>query len=101
MTEYITKEQVRDIMAAHYPYANLREETAMHHINEDIKALPAADVVEVKQGEWKETPYTDYDDTWECSVWGKPWTLIEGTPQDNLMNYCPQCGAKMDLNLEG
>jgi len=47
MAEYITKSQVRDIMAAHYPYATLREETAMHHINEDIKALPAADVVEV------------------------------------------------------
>jgi hypothetical protein len=47
MAEYITKSQVRDIMAAHYPYATLREEHAMHHINEDIKALPAADVVSV------------------------------------------------------
>lgn len=43
--EYITKSQVRDILARHYPYANLREETAMHHVNADIKALPAADVV--------------------------------------------------------
>lgn len=61
-----------------------------------INELPTIDAVPVVHGEWKETPYTDYDDTWECSVCGEPWTLIEGTPQDNLMNYCPKCGAKMD-----
>jgi len=58
--------------------------------------IPAADVVEVVHGEWIYGE-DDYDDlTYYCSICKEPWTLIEGTPQDNLMNYCPKCGAKMD-----
>ena len=64
-------------------------------------AIPAADVVPVRRGCWKETPYIDYDDTFECSVCGEPWTLIYGTPQDNYMNYCPKCGAQMDGGADG
>ena len=51
---------------------------------------------ERKTGKWKET-----DDGWDgiyyvCSECGCPWTLIDGTPYDNGMNYCPNCGAKME-----
>lgn len=49
----------------------------------------------VRHGKWIITPYTDYDDTYECSVCGNTWTFIEGTPKDNDCNYCPHCGAKM------
>lgn len=31
-----------------------------------------------------------------CSVCGRGWTFIEGTPKDNDANYCPNCGAKME-----
>lgn len=96
MPEYITKEQVRDILARHYPYANLREETAMFHVNKDIKALPAADVVEVVHGEWLrygEDGYPNMIDTvsWQCdqcleTYWGRT---------TRIPNYCPSCGAKM------
>jgi hypothetical protein len=34
--------------------------------------------------------------TWECSECKEWWTLIEGTPKDNYMNYCPKCGSKID-----
>jgi len=38
----------------------------------------------------------DYDDdTWECSKCGCYWCLSDGTPIDNNMNYCPECGAKI------
>lgn len=33
---------------------------------------------------------------WECSYCGEPWVLIEGAPAENNMNYCPNCGAKME-----
>ena len=39
--------------------------------------------------------YTDNEDTWECSVCHEPFTLICGTPKDNLYNYCPKCGARL------
>lgn len=49
----------------------------------------------VKHGKWQST-----DDGWDgiyyvCSECGCPWTLIDGTPYDNGMNYCPNCGARM------
>ena len=50
---------------------------------------------ERKTGKWIST-----DDGWDgeyfvCSVCGCPWTLIEGSPEDNGMNFCPNCGAYM------
>ena len=86
MAEYITKSQVRDIMAKHYPSANLREETAMHHITEDIKALPAADVVEVRHGYWDSDGHTV-----ACS---NCHTL---NLHQRAWEYCPYCGAKMEV----
>ena len=51
-----------------------------------------------KRGEWKETDMGwDGDTAWVCSVCGEPWTLIDGTPKENNMNYCPNCGAKMEV----
>ena len=59
-----------------------------------VRFAPTVDPV--KHGQWKATPYTDYDDTYECSACGACWTFIEGTPKDNEAFYCPHCGAKMD-----
>ena len=39
--------------------------------------------------------YDDDEDTFECSVCKEPFTLICGTPKDNLYNFCPNCGADM------
>ena len=66
--------------------------------NDAIDAIinNAPTVDPVKHGHWIRTPYTDYDDTYECSVCGDSWTFIEGTPKDNEAYYCPHCGAKMD-----
>lgn len=46
-------------------------------------------------GKW--TEHQDcFDDTYyTCSHCGEDWTTIEGNPTDNLMNYCPMCGADM------
>lgn len=35
-------------------------------------------------------------DTWECSECKNLFTTLEGTPKDNLFNFCPNCGAKME-----
>ena len=50
-----------------------------------------------KHGEW-----TTIEDDWneetiyKCSVCKEEFVTIDGTPPENLWNYCPCCGAKMD-----
>lgn len=48
-----------------------------------------------KIGKWIEQD-DEYNDTiYQCSVCGEEFVTIEGTPADNLWNYCPNCGARM------
>ena len=51
----------------------------------------------VKRGEWEEiSEYNGWGDThYRCSVCGEEWYLEDGTPKQNNMNFCPQCGADM------
>lgn len=56
-----------------------------------IEAQPAADVAEVRHGEWK---YYFKENTLMCSE-----CLYEhyvGTYHQYATNYCPYCGVKMD-----
>lgn len=60
----------------------------------DIMRFPSAEP-ERKKGEWIEQ-----DDGWdgiyyECSECREAFTLMDGTPKDNLYNFCPNCGADM------
>lgn len=55
-------------------------------IVDHIKSVPAADVVEVRHGRW-------IGKTYKCSLCGKWVDPLQG---DADMNYCPNCGAKMD-----
>ena len=47
------------------------------------------------RGEWKFEPDIYDCGTYVCSKCGEPWTLIDGTPVENNMNFCPNCGAAM------
>lgn len=64
------------------------------NILEGMKAVEAAPV---KHGKWEYSENIYDDSTWVCSICEEPWTMIDGTPQENNMKYCPNCGAKMDL----
>ena len=64
---------------------------------EEISNLPAADVAPVRHGKWESEENIFDDNTWICSVCHEPWVLIDGTPKDNYMHYCPNCGCRMDL----
>ena len=52
--------------------------------------INTSDVVEVKHGTW-----LPYGYKWTCSVC-KGKANIDGTPIQNGLYYCPNCGAKMD-----
>jgi hypothetical protein len=36
----------------------------------------------------------DGDGEWFCPC-GKQWVFIDGTPEENGMQYCPRCGSKI------
>ena len=64
-----------------------------------IRKQPAADVAEVKHGKWievqKENIWNDIVPVLECSACGKYTVGTRGIMTKS--NYCPNCGAKMDL----
>ena len=55
-------------------------------------ALEALQEPERKKGQWEDF---DYDNSYLCTSCGEIWTLNDGTPEENNMNYCPNCGADM------
>lgn len=67
-----------------------------------IQTAPPSDVEPVRHGRWipSDMGGGQEDEAYVCSVCDDPWVLISGTPQENNMNYCHNCGAKMDLEEE-
>ena len=64
---------------------------------EDLADIPAAKVAPVRHGHWIEQENWALDDYYyTCSACGTEWVTIEGTPEENGMDFCPNCGAKMD-----
>ena len=62
-----------------------------------LVGMPAVDANPVVHGEWIEKEDWGVDDYYyTCSACGEDFVTIDGTPSENLWNYCPNCGAKMD-----
>ena len=59
-----------------------------------VMSIPTADVAPVRHGRWIEECE---ESLYSCSACGAEWVTIEGTPKENDMDFCPHCGAKMDL----
>lgn len=58
-----------------------------------LQDMPTA---EPRPGKWIEKG-DDWEGVYyECSCCKEAFTLIDGTPTDNLYNYCPNCGTKME-----
>ena len=95
-----------DCLIENCPYEKFGPALCLQQLVKDAIAFlkeqkpPTVDAVPVKHGRWIYKPNVYDDSTYECSECGEPWTLIEGTPQENGMKYCPNCGAKMDLEEE-
>lgn len=63
-----------------------------------LESRPTISAVPVVRGEWMPTDMGggETDEAYVCSACGEPWTLNDGTPAENNMHYCPNCGAKME-----
>lgn len=88
MDEYIEREAaIESIMSeppdAHYP----------HWYADKIKYIPAANVAPVRHGKNLDA---EWPSLFTCSACG--WSDGDTTTGDTISyNYCPNCGAKMDL----
>lgn len=86
MAEYIEREELlrtpADILNWGDPYG---------YSISAIKQFPAADVAPVRHGRWEQhlLPLA-----WKCSVCR--YNTSNRALKYNHMNYCPNCGAKMD-----
>ena len=94
--DYIAKADGVYEKSTKYPEGNFNCDDVINSINN----APAADVVEVKHGEWKEGHYEGglldgviFD---KCNICGYE-RLIEDVKYKTTYKYCPNCGAKMDL----
>lgn len=117
MPEYIERETALEALrnaAEYYSHIDDCTEHSIRQCMSTIQKIPTADVVEVVYGKWvkkhKQTGgfrrYTGVDDMGEqhtitvderaefddlyCSECGKQ-------SADNFLNFCPNCGCKMDL----
>lgn len=94
MIELISKDQaIKEFYAREddydYEWGNLRFRT--EDVEEILKSIPPVDAAPVVHGKWI---HFEDDDPWEwtCSACMKNSELHGEYP-----NYCPNCGAKMDL----
>ena len=104
MAEYIEREAVCYQLAKQATIDG--QPRAIKRAAKIVADFPAADVVPVRHGRWIETtqPLGWRDETCaECSVCGEDFVLDEWGMEDmqNLMLYCPNCGAKMDKDDDG
>lgn len=67
-------------------------ETGAWETQNRVRELPAADVQPVKHGRWMLTNNPNFRKCSECYAW---WG--RDTVDNCFTNYCPKCGAKMDL----
>lgn len=95
MAEYIEREALYKWVLEFYPH-DLQFASA-------VLNAPAAKVAEVRHGKWE----TDKEDLeWgnalkkkHCSVCNTRAIWDKGTWEFILTEYCPHCGAKMDLEV--
>ena len=102
MTEYIKREKVYEMLndlggcgAEPESWADGWDK-AIDTAIEELDKLPAADVQEVKHGEWVRVSDGDqYEGCYFCSECKEEY-FNPSDDENMLPNFCPNCGAKMD-----
>ena len=89
MTEYIKREDAIDTVLDVY-YNTPDIDLSGKRLEAAILNIPAADVALVRHERWEK-----HGSKWQCTGC-KVLMSIDGTPQENLLYYCPNCGALMD-----
>lgn len=98
MTDYIDREALKE-----YLYGGKFQdgcagcdepgEGCIECIVDEIDSFPAADVTPVRRGYWKPAGFTFMGESVDCSECGYRIATSIG----RNWNYCPICGAKMEV----
>nr|DAP58925.1 MAG TPA: zinc-ribbon domain protein [Caudoviricetes sp.] len=96
MSDYISRDEIFSV------WRSMPRPASISSLTDAINRTPAADVEPVRHGQWGRT-----DDDWnslttfQCTVCGEEFCFeIDEDLQLLNYNYCPNCGAKMDLEDE-
>lgn len=89
MTEYIERRAANDAVTD----AIWHGKRSMYDVTSAINSVPNADVAPVRHGRWG--THSDRPDSLICSVCKCGFDMWKHDPH----NYCPNCGAKMDGEL--
>lgn len=106
MAEYFEREALRKEVERIYQkhFAKSREKFIQDTFKAMFKRIdnaPAADVVPVVHGRWEHLE-DGWFDLWKCSACGDEWTFeYDPTDSETKVNYCPNCGARMDGDGNG
>ena len=84
LVELLTNSQQLDVL----DWTTGWEEAANYLIANGVTVQECAEWEEIEDDWNMETIY-------KCSACKEEFVTIDGTPADNLWNYCPHCGAKM------
>lgn len=97
MAEYIERAAaVKSVLRMRRPENSVAQNRMLSIIQMDMLKLPASDVAPVVHGQWIEDH--DYLKCPECGVMVKwDFTFFD----IGNWNYCPNCGAKMDIEDGG
>lgn len=89
MDEYIDRKQALNLVESSGMWGWSKEQ-----LYDEMQDVPSADVAPVVHGTWF-LRHIGHGHYWECSV-------CHATPiyVTNNTNYCPNCGAKMDVEQE-
>lgn len=99
MAEYIERERLKQAFRTDTEHLQVFDSSMYEILMIDIDELPAADVAPVRHGRWIETQRFYYGaKQYECSLcWAEEFwdkhRITEKYPS------CPNCGAKMDLEV--
>ena len=92
MAEYVTKKQVIDW---YRPYGQTDEPIPFETLVSDLRDMKTADVVPVRHGLWEKVAWWQHQNRYECNECSVCGCRVK--PKFTY-NYCPNCGAKMDLD---
>ena len=87
MSKYIASEYLENLVDYYLGHSNGAEHYAFGVMRGELRVAPAADVVEVKHSYWRIVDEHRID----C-----PECCFNRVNIKMPLNYCPNCGAKMD-----